>query len=194
MQFVMSDLNRTFRPNKFRSKIMNRIEDKKWDLEAGARWQERGQFYSLTLSFTLLALSVQTAAISDDKIIAILESIGVLSLVASGVAGLWRLLAAPGLYKIQVHLHSLHENIDDAQKIKEKGESLIYSPMLEKSFKVDEYIDEHDKGVKHFVNEKKKLERRLSFYMGIHKFGLLFGIFVLMTSRVFVPAIKVLCS
>lgn len=173
---------------------MGRTEDKKWDLEAGARIQERGQFYSLTLSFTLLALSVQTATISGDKIVAILESIAALSLVVSGVTGLWRLLAAPGLHKIQVHLHSLHENIDDAQEIKGKGMQLIYSPMLEKNFKVDEYIDEHDKGIKHFVNEKKKLERKLTFYMGAHKYGLLFGILVLMTSRVFVPTIKVLCS
>lgn len=171
---------------------MDRTNDKKWDLETGARVQERAQFYSLTLSFTLLALAVQSTDISGDKYRAIFESLGTIALLISGLAGLWRALEIPAIYKIQVHLHSLNENIDDAKDIKEKGAPLIYSPLLEKSFKIDEYIEEHENGIQHFVAMKKKLECKLSIFMNLHKYSLVIGILALMASRVFLPAYKAL--
>lgn len=173
--------------------IMNKDDNQKWDLETAARVQERAQFYSLTLAFTLLALSIQTIDISDDKIVAILESIAVLALLVSGLTGLWRALEIPAIYKIQIHLHSLNANIEEGKEIKAQGAPLIYSPLLEKSFKVDEYIEDHKNGVKHFVSEKKKIESKLAVYMRLHKYCLLIGIVFIMFSRVFVPAVKALC-
>lgn len=172
-------------------RLRDGTEDRKWDLETGPRVQERAQFYSLTLSFTLLALAVQSAEISDDELLAVLESFGALALLISGLSGLWRALDIPGLYKIQVHLRSLHENLDDAKEIEEKGAPLIYSPLLEKSFKIDGYIDEHDKNVRHFVEKTKKLESKLSTFVWFHRYGLLTGILVIMAARVFVPTYRV---
>ena len=173
---------------------MKNNENQQWDLDTAARVQERAQFYSLTLAFTLLALSIQTIDISGDKVIAILESAAILALLVSGLTGLWRALEIPAIYKIQIHLHSLTENVTDGKNIKAQGAPLIYSPLHEKSFKVDEYIEENEKGVKHFLGKKDQVESKLAVYMGFHKYCLLLGILLIMFSRVFVPAIKVLCA
>lgn len=173
---------------------MDKRDHKQWDFEAGSRIQERGQFYSVTLAFTLLALTVQSAQLTGSPIEAALEALGTLSLIISGGAGLWRIFKIPGLYKIDVHIHSLQENIDDAHAARANGESVIWSPLLQKRFDVDYYIDEHDKGIAHFRDKQGKLERNLSCAMHLHKISLLAGVLVIAISRVLHPAAAILWS
>ena len=162
-------------------------EQIKWTLDTGTRVQERAQFYSLTLSFTLLALSVQTANISDDKFIAISESIGAIALLISGLAGLWRLLNIPLHYKIQVMLLGLDKIIEEEERdLNHIKQTKNIESILKK------YTDDEGKDSKYYVAKRNKLSRNLKILMIFHKYSLLAGIITLMISRLFYPTYKTL--
>ena len=171
---------------------MDRTDLKKWDMETGARVQERAQFYSLTLAFTLLALSVETAKFGGCKPQAALEIVGSLSLLVSGLMGLRRALNIPSLYKIEVHLNSLRENIEDAEKGRTHEESSGDSRTPNKQLEIAEYINQLNKKMREFLDRKKQVEKKLSRWMTFHKCGLAIGILSLIASRVLIPAASVL--
>lgn len=158
---------------------MDRTAQKQKDLEAGQRVQERIQYYFLTLTFTLLALSVQTAKFDGTNTEAIIELTGWALLFISGVVGLLRLDQIPRNYKLSIHMQSFKENIDDAISIQKEDPSLP----PDKKLKINEFIEDQKKGFNHFESQKNALLENFSKLYWVHKYGLLLGLFFVLISR-----------
>ena len=109
---------------------MDRTSQKLRDLEVCQRVQERIQYYFLTLTFTLLALSVQTAKFDGTITQAISELTGWTLLFISGVVGLLRLDQIPKNYKLSIHMQSFKENVDDALTLQNKDPELPHDKKL----------------------------------------------------------------
>ena len=154
------------------------------DIEAGQRVQERIQFYFLTLTFTLLALSIQTSSFSNNPIQIKSELLGWLFLFISGLTGLHRMSEIPKYFKISVHVNELRGNLARAEEEKyEKKATEIYSPRDRKKYDIIEYIVEHHNGIEHFEKEIKKLDKKLKPIIYTHRICLLLGIILVMFSR-----------
>ena len=65
------------------------------DREIAQKTQEKFEFYVISLVFTLLALSIQTSKFGSSNIADASELSGWVSLLVSGLAGLWRMQFVP---------------------------------------------------------------------------------------------------
>lgn len=156
----------------------------KVDLEAGQRIQERVQFYFLTLTFTLLALSIQTALFSDNPVQIASELLGWAAFIISGVAGLHRMTQLPIYFKISVKQNALQQNLLNAEEQKYiRGQSRIWSSQTREFYDINEYIVEHVNGIKAFDERIKKLDKRLKPIISTHRICLLLGIILIAFSR-----------
>lgn len=153
------------------------------DAETGQRVQERIQFYFLTLTFTLLALAIQTYKKGIYPESALFEFSGWLCLLLSGLLGLYRMHLIPKYFKLFTHTNILTRNLEDAEELKRKGEKQLYVPIKKKMFDIDLYINEHKEGIEHFQNEEKNLTKHLKPIIKIHELGLVAGIILLAMSR-----------
>jgi len=156
----------------------------KIDLEACQRTQERIQFYFITLTFTLLALSIQTGVFSNNPVQTCTEILGWIAFLISGLAGLHRMIQLPIYYKLSVHINALNENIMDAEKIKhEQNTNKLLLPKNKKEYDIDEYIVEQQNGIKHFETKIEKLDKHLKPVIYTHRICMILGIILIMTSR-----------
>ena len=67
--------------------------------ETAKEYALKFDFYFLALTFTILGLSVQTAELTEETIAVVLELIGWLGFLCSGVMGLRRMERFPLLYQ-----------------------------------------------------------------------------------------------
>ncbi len=66
----------------------------------GQRIQEKLHFYVIALTFTVLGLSIQTSTFGHSLLADLVELIAWLSLLGSGLIGLWRVEGTPHLYDL----------------------------------------------------------------------------------------------
>jgi hypothetical protein len=79
------------------------------------------EFYLLALTFSILGLSIQTAAFGDSLLVDVLELAGWLALFASGMYGLLRAQWVPVAYEIQSKIHATRERRADLLRAAERG-------------------------------------------------------------------------
>jgi hypothetical protein len=65
------------------------------EYEIAQKQQDRFEFYLVSLVFTLLALSIQTSGFGESSVADIFELLGWVSLLTSGISGLWRMEFLP---------------------------------------------------------------------------------------------------
>jgi energy-coupling factor transporter transmembrane protein EcfT len=93
------------------------------DRAVAQQGQEKFQFYLLSLVFTLLALSVQTAKLGTSTISDYFELAGWGFLIASGIAGLWYMETSPTL-RMKMALKSEFEDyIFKMKELQLKGQT-----------------------------------------------------------------------
>lgn len=173
---------------------MNFEENGRRDLESVQRIQERIQFYYLTLTFTMLALAIETYKPGIYKTSSVVELISWLFLLISGLLGLYRMRMIPKYYKLSVHQNMLRWNIKDAQELKLKGEKQLYLQEKKKVFDIDMYIEENGKGIEYLEKKEKELTRHLKPFIRIHEVGLMLGIFMLAFGRAYETIVGILCT
>lgn len=98
----------------------------KSEMEIAHQTQEKFEFYLLSLVFTLLALSVQTAKFGDNIIPTIFELSGWLFLLISGLFGLWRIEYLSVERVKLVKLDELHDQINEVKRLMLRGQEEVH--------------------------------------------------------------------
>jgi hypothetical protein len=147
--------------------------------------QEKFQFYLLSLVFTLLALSVQTAKLGSSPISDYIEVGGWVCLLASGVAGLWFMETSPTL-RVQMTEKRDQENyIFKMRELQLEGQKKVY--VLETSS--DQAIVDIIKSREGVITALKplidKLERHQGVKYTVFRYGFLVGVLLVAAARAF---------
>src|ERR1700687_3296910 len=79
--------------------------------------QEKFQLYLLSLVFTLLALSIQSAKLGTHRLIDFVELAGWVSLFVSGIAGLWHLEFAPLIRTKMALKHGFENTVAECRRL-----------------------------------------------------------------------------
>ena len=153
------------------------------DLEAGQRVQERVQYYFVTLTFTLLALSIETAKFAGSNISQISELLGWVVLLTSGVAGLSRLNSLPSNYKISIHRSSIQSDIDSTRKLIKEGNKTILLQKTDETVEADSYLSDRLKILGALEEKESVLINKQSVLMKVHRSALFLGLVLLLISR-----------
>jgi hypothetical protein len=157
--------------------------NQKLDLEAGQRVQERVQYYFVTLTFTLLALSIETANFDGSNISQVSELLGWVALLTSGIAGLSRLNFLPSNYKISIHRSSIQSDIDSTRKLIKEGNKTILLQKTDKKVEAEPYLSDKLKILGSLEEKESVLLNKQSVLMRVHRSALLLGLVLLLISR-----------
>src|SRR2546429_491347 len=98
----------------------------KTDREIALETQSKFQFYFLGLVFTLLAVSVQTAKLGVATYADGFELVGWISLLVSGIAGLWHMEYVPIMRVNMARQSEYEEEIADLKKMQLQGQTQIF--------------------------------------------------------------------
>lgn len=142
------------------------------NLEYSRSLQEKYEYYLVALTFTLLALSVQTATFTDDKAVTILELLGWASLLVSGFIALTRMELQP----------SGHENFAILDAEKEKL-SALKSGNLVASHDTGQVIQSLQAWIDRNEPILEDLESKLIFQYRLHKYLFFSGVSLIIVSR-----------
>lgn len=153
------------------------------DLEAGQRVQERVQYYFVTLTFTLLALSIETATFSGSKISQISELLGWVVLLTSGIFGLSRLNSLPSNYKISIHRSSIQSDIDSTRKLIKEGNKTVLLQETDETVEAAPYLEDRLKTLGLLEEKESVLLSKQAVLMKVHRSALLLGLVLLLISR-----------
>lgn len=95
-------------------------------LTMAAETQQKFQFYLLTLTFGVLALSIQTVASAAPLTAQCAELIGWIGLLTSGAIGLWRLELTPQAYKLMGLQDQASGRAHDLAVSKASGHKIVH--------------------------------------------------------------------
>lgn len=158
------------------------------NLDVSRRIQEKFEFYFLSLTFIILALSIQTAKFGPHAISNGLELLGWISLFISGMAGLSRMRWTPSLYKVKHEIIRRERQRDEAKRRESNHETYIIQG--EKEIPVGDFIADASQGVKEVEDQLSKLETKNNFKYWLHVYGFTFGLLFLMGSRGYEPGVR----
>ena len=164
----------------------------KSDMEVAHQTQEKFEFYLISLVFTLLALSVQTAKFGDNIIPVIFELSGWLFLLTSGLFGLWR-IEYLSIERVKlVKLDELHDQINEVKRLMLSGQEGAYVLSTSENQPLEERIKNLEEGVVLLTPLTKKLETKNTIKYNVHKFTFVFGVIFLVASRGAEPFVKII--
>ena len=150
--------------------------------EIAQRQQERFEFYIVSLVFTLLVLSIQTAEFGHSKISDILEITGWIMLVISGVSGLWRLEYLP-VERIKLTQRDEYEKNKKSLEIGAKQLNTVQS--------IPDSIQKYQDVIKLLDPIIKNLERSNLRKYTVHRYSFIVGLCFLVISRSYLPIIEI---
>ena len=162
---------------------MSTQDNQQSDLETAQRVQERVQFYFVTLTFTLLALSVETAKFTGSDISSSSELFAWLFLLLSGITGLSRLNSIPGNFKISIHQNSIQSNIDSAVQLLKDGSQTILLQKTGEAVDAKEYLEQQHQIKASFETQESTLYKKQWLLMRIHLSSLMLGLILLIIAR-----------
>jgi len=153
--------------------------------------QEKFEFYVLSLVFTLLALSIQTAKFGTAIAADALELSGWLFFIVSGIAGLWRMEWVP---VIRIKLAQKQGFEDENLKLKElqlQGQTELL--VLENNSRqpISERIQNRENAINLLSPYITKLERKHFIKYYFHIYGFVLGILCVASARAYAPALSI---
>lgn len=162
---------------------MNIHDNQQSDLESAQRVQERVQFYFITLTFTLLALSVETAKFNSSNISSASELFAWFFLLLSGITGLSRLNSIPANFKISIYQNSIQSNIDSTVQLIKNGNQTILLQKIGEAVDAKEYLEQQLQTKATFETKETTLCKKQWLLMRIHLSALMLGLVLLIIAR-----------
>lgn len=150
--------------------------------------QEKFEFYIISLVFTLLALSIQTAKFGDSVIADMLELSGWMMLLVSGIAGLWRMEFIPVQRVKMAQRNDLEKKIYELKEYQIKGSKAVYVLQTDSMQSLEERKNNYQNGINALDPLIEKLERHNMFKYYTHRYSLVIGVMLLVAARGLAPA------
>ena len=155
--------------------------------EVAQRSQEKFEFYLIGLVFTLLALSIQTAVFGQSRVADACELMGWVSLVVSGIAGLWRLEYIPIILEKIAIKDEYDEHIAALRKLKLEGAAEVFVLEAQSNQAIDDRLAQYERGVTVLDPVITKLEKHGFVKYNIHRYTFVAGVALLVFARAYVP-------
>ena len=154
--------------------------------------QEKFEFYLLSLVFTLLALSIQTAKFGASVPSNALELLGWLCFVVSGLAGLSR-VEWTSIIRVQMATQSGFEQEKfQLKELQLKGQTHIHVLETGQAQPIAERIANREFAVSKLTPHIAKLEHRSHIKYELHKYGFVVGVLCVASARGYEPLVSVL--
>jgi hypothetical protein len=154
--------------------------------------QNKYHFYFLGLTFTVLALAVETAQFGNGVIADRLELGGWLLLLLSAIAGLSHMEWFSPLYRYFSMEAGLQKDIRDLKVVEARGGASIHNLQSDRLETSGENLDRAQKSLGKVKKVLERLKRSLLFKYRVMKYGFLAGVVCLMLSRGWVPLARIL--
>src|SRR5258708_3504598 len=150
--------------------------------------QEKFQFYLLSLVFTLLALSVQTAKLGTSVVADYIELAGWALLLASGIAGLWFMETNPTLRVKMAHKGEFEDYIFKMKELQLKGQTKVYVLETSSDQSIADLIANRQNAINVLTPFINKLDRHQGIRYGVFRYCFVAGLLLGAISRAY-PAI-----
>lgn len=150
--------------------------------------QEKFEFYIISLVFTLLALSIQTAKFGSSVTADIFELSGWVALLISGISGLWRMEFIPVQRIKMAQRDDLEKKVYELKELQLKGVKEAYVLQTDSSQLLTERIKNYQDGIEALDPLIKKLDQHNMVKYYTHRYSLVIGVLLLVVARGFVPA------
>jgi hypothetical protein len=156
--------------------------------------QEKFEFYLLSLVFTLLALSIQTAKFEMTVPANLLELAGWIFFIISGISGLSRMQWNPIIRITLAQRSGYEEEIYKLKELQLKGETEIF--VLEDNAKqpLSVRIEHRDNAIKILTPYIAKLDLKDSIKYNLHVYCFVLGILSVICARAYTPALSIYYS
>lgn len=149
--------------------------------------QEKFEFYIISLVFTLLALSIQTAKFGSSVTADTLELSGWFALLVSGISGLWRMEFIPVQRIKMAQRDDLEKKIYELKELQLKGVKEAYVLQTDSSQPLEQRKKNYQDGIEALDPLIKKLDRHNMVKYYTHRYSLVIGVFLLVVARGFIP-------
>jgi len=149
--------------------------------------QEKFEFYLLSLVFTLLAASIQTAKFGTSMFADLMELLGWICLLVAGLAGLLRMEIVP-------LARANHARQVEAERDIERIRSEPQIQSGEQRVRLDDVLRDKQKYVAELKAVVKKQEAQLFPRYRIHKWAFFGGVTAVAIARAWPPLHSLLCG
>jgi hypothetical protein len=158
------------------------------------RTQDKLEFYALALTFTVLGLSIQTAKFEGNVWANLLELLGWIALLTSGLVGLRRLEEKPNLYNLFALQVQYNDRAKGIRKIESQGARTVISLEDGLQHPVSEVLDNAVTSVKTISDKLEPLQASVGKLYRIQRRTLVLGFVLLLVGRGLAPAIDIFQS
>ena len=149
--------------------------------------QEKFQFYAVSLVFTILGLSIQTANFDGHIVARICELLSWLMLLISGLSGLSHLEWNPVIHVQMVRKDELEATESQLQDIEQ-----LKVLLNDTTVPISEPIEEHASYIKKLDDELTELDSKAEIKYSVFKWCFAIGITLLVVSRSIAPIFGIL--
>ena len=163
------------------------------NIEYSRSLQEKYEYYLIALNFTILALSIQTAAFGGGKIETGLELAGWLALLLGGVVALLRLEAQPSAYRGYAEIQAQEDQLSELKDYQLKVTTeKIRLDLGDEPIQIKEAISHKEDWVLRNQPKVESLKAKIIAYYQVHKILFILGIFLIALSRGYRPFLSLL--
>jgi hypothetical protein len=156
-------------------------------IELAHQFQEKFEFYLLSLVFTLLAVSIQTAKIGTDVIPVCFEVIGWMCLLVSGVFGLWRMEYIPVTHGKIGKKREIEDQIIHLETLRNQGQRDV-EVLINGNVEVIEKTLENNRGGIEILDDLiASLEKHNLIKYRVHKYAFVIGVSAILAARSWMP-------
>lgn len=164
----------------------------KSDLEYSRQLQEKFELYLLALIFTLVGLAVQTAKFGASQTADILEFLGWVLLLISGLVGLSRFEWLPVAYKTNSHLVDLNNEHRQLMAASKQGHTEIAVLDQAEPANIETIIDDRAQAIQKVEVRVKGLEKSILRKYSVHKWLFVLGLALLIGARGYPPLVTMI--
>ena len=155
--------------------------------EIAHKTQEKFEFYLISLVFTLLALSIQTAKFGEFAVADTLELLGWLCLLISGIAGLWRLEYIPVERLKKIQKDEFESKVFELRQLQMKGVNEVFVLETNSNESIPQRIESFRKAVTVLGPVIEKLEHSNFRKYNVHRYFFVVALACLLGSRSYAP-------